>query len=306
MKAPETFRPLNSSSSMCYLWSQKGLKSLMWCWQLSRSPSRCWWSVWSRARSLQERTRRSWFGTWPTFWASAEGRTTTGPSAFGAWRDKKKKMIWHVGPAPLPLRNKSESTHSKSVAAFSSVTGVNETTFLLRPRTQAVSGALANTRSGRGARKRKWPSVSCLICQWHIYAAVVLSVKFSVSFSESHWIALTPNLVPKFLSKGEGAPPWRKKKKDNSEMEQKTSRTLSSKRATRTPTDDRVEAVPAGGGPAHWLCSQRCPSPQMNTVYGWSPLCSFHGIFHSCGETANETQYGELTCTLVYRCFNIV
>lgn len=49
-----------------------------------------------------------------------------------------------------------------------------------------------------------------------------------------------------------------------------------------------VEAVPAGDVPIRWLCSQRCPSPPMNTAYGWSLLCSFHGISHSCGETENE------------------
>lgn len=39
-------------------------------------------------------------------------------------------------------------TYSKSVISFSLVTGVNETTFLLRPMTHAVSGELANTRPG--------------------------------------------------------------------------------------------------------------------------------------------------------------
>ena len=40
----------------------------------------------------------------------------------------------------------SNVTHSKSVMAFSSVTGMKERTFLLRPITHAVFGALANTR----------------------------------------------------------------------------------------------------------------------------------------------------------------
>lgn len=56
----------------------------------------------------------------------------------------------------------------------------------------------------------------------------------------------------------------------------------------KTLRDACVEAVPAGGDPARWLCSRRCPSPPMNTACGWSLLCSFHGIFHSCGGTANE------------------
>lgn len=40
-------------------------------------------------------------------------------------------------------------TYSKSVAAFSSVTGMKEITFLWRPSTHAVSAELANTWSKR-------------------------------------------------------------------------------------------------------------------------------------------------------------
>lgn len=42
----------------------------------------------------------------------------------------------------------TDPTHSKSVIAFSSVTGMNEMTFLLKPSTHAVSDELANTWSG--------------------------------------------------------------------------------------------------------------------------------------------------------------
>lgn len=129
----------------------------MECYKLSRSQSRCWWYVWSRVRSLLERTHRSWFGTWPTFLASAEGRTTTGPLVFGAWQEKYTFWTalhkYNIGSTTTATHKKSESTYSKSVAAFSSVTGVNEMTFLLRPRTHAVSGELANTWPGRGTRK---------------------------------------------------------------------------------------------------------------------------------------------------------
>lgn len=48
------------------------------------------------------------------------------------------------------------TAYSKSVIAFRSVTGMNETTFLLRPRTHAVSGEFANTRpEGRKKSVRK-------------------------------------------------------------------------------------------------------------------------------------------------------
>lgn len=42
------------------------------------------------------------------------------------------------------------TAYSKSVTAFSSVTGLNEMIFLLRPITHAVSGELANTRPDGG------------------------------------------------------------------------------------------------------------------------------------------------------------
>lgn len=87
-------------------------------------------------------------------------------------------------------------------------------TFLLRPRTHAVSGELANTWSGRG-EKKALASVSCspaLVFASATYVRkAVPSLKFSVTLVESHWMALTPNLVPKFLSKGEGAPPCSEK-----------------------------------------------------------------------------------------------
>lgn len=41
-----------------------------------------------------------------------------------------------------------------------------------------------------------------------LYTAIPPCLKFSFSFSEIHWIALTPSFVPKFRSKGDGAPPW--------------------------------------------------------------------------------------------------
>lgn len=47
----------------------------------------------------------------------------------------------------LLFEKNGEFAYSKSVSAFSSVTGTNEMTFLLRPSTHAVSGELANTRS---------------------------------------------------------------------------------------------------------------------------------------------------------------
>lgn len=96
--------------------------------------------------------------------------------------------------------------------AFRSVTGMNETTFLFRPSTHAVSGELANTRPGG-----KWwyhhQTSACFTSVWFSTflfweCRVTLPCrKFSVNFSEIHWVAFTPNLVPKFLSKGEGAPP---------------------------------------------------------------------------------------------------
>lgn len=45
-------------------------------------------------------------------------------------------------------RPKTNFTYSKSVTAFSSVTGMNEMTFLLKPSMHAVSCELANTWSG--------------------------------------------------------------------------------------------------------------------------------------------------------------
>lgn len=51
-----------------------------------------------------------------------------------------------------------EFAYSKSVTSFSSVTGMKEMTFLLRPSTHAVSGELANTRSGR---KKAVESLHC-------------------------------------------------------------------------------------------------------------------------------------------------
>lgn len=90
--------------------------------------------------------------------------------------------------------------------AFRSVTGMNETTFLLRPSTHAVSGEFANTRPEGRKKTLSSANLRCLI---RVYDKSVGQpcLKFSFSCSEIHCEAFTPNLVPKFLSKGVGAPP---------------------------------------------------------------------------------------------------
>ena len=106
-----------------------------------------------------------------------------------------------------------EFTYSKSVTAFSSATGVNLMTFLFSPSTHAVSGELVNTRPG-GENGTIVTSLLFDLGFWAVYsykiwlhARTLPCRKFSVNLSEIHWTTLTPNLVPKFLSKGEGAPP---------------------------------------------------------------------------------------------------
>lgn len=256
-------------------------------YKLSRSQSRCWWNVWSRVRSLLERTHRSWFGTWPTFLASAEGRTTTGPLAFGAWWEKYTfwTALHKYNICSTTTHKKSESTYSKSVAAFSSVTGVNEMTFLLRPRTHAVSGELANTWSGRGTRKCWRQSAAARGLVFFVSHIFAQSRTISEIFSQFLGEPLDgphAQLGAEVSVEGRRRPSLQRK--DNSWMNEiKICCVL-----WWTHKDACVEAVPAGDVPTRWLCSQRCPSPPMNTAYGWSLLCSFHGISHSCGETENE------------------
>lgn len=101
------------------------------------------------------------------------------------------------------------SAYSKSVTAFSSETGVNEMTFLWRPSTHAVSGELANTRPS-GRRLKHY--ICIVVYLWRKLRArydfrTAPPLKVSVNRAEIHWMALTPILVPKFLSKGEGDPP---------------------------------------------------------------------------------------------------
>lgn len=93
---------------------------------------------------------------------------------------------------------------------------------------------------------------------WLMFQTGVLPcLKHSVNFSVIHWAALTPNLVPKFLSKGDGDPPYSTKK---DEWVCHPSRSQAAK----------VLKVPAAGVPTHWSCSQRHPSPLPNTADRWN------------------------------------
>jgi len=183
-----------------------------------------------------------------------------------------------------------DTAYSKSVTAFSSVTGLKEMTFLLRPSTHAVPGELANTRPG-GETETIIHALSITLL-WFIDIDVDIKRelpwrKFSVSLSEIHWIALTPNLVPKFLSKGEGAPPWSTHTHTHTGN---TSIILSLQFMSVTCkatviehiSDSHGGPVPAEGAPARWPCSRRRPSPRTSTACGWNLSCSIRGIFHSC------------------------
>lgn len=147
----------------------------------------------------------------------SNGRSLNHHWTFGIRCLKKPPGIIHILLIPINNDNNRhmsfdktcEFAYSKSVTSLSSVTGLNAMTFLLRPSTHAVSGELANTRSGG---KRTVSSKHCCRFLSDLSTTALCNhslpcLKFSVSLSEIHWIALTPNLVPKFLSKGEGAPP---------------------------------------------------------------------------------------------------
>lgn len=132
---------------------------------------------------------------------------------FTAW------SIMTIGSAPVPPEKKSP--YSKSVAAFSSVTGVNETTFLLRPRTHAVSGELANTWSGR-AGARKLSSVSCssglvVLSVTHLWQSRTFSVIF-IQFLREPLDGPHSQLGAKVSVKGRRRPSLQPK--DNNSMEE--------------------------------------------------------------------------------------
>lgn len=65
-------------------------------------------------------------------------------------------------------RPKTDFTYSKSVTAFSSVTGMNEMTFLLKPSMHAVSGELANTWSG--GVEEAYMRLRCGLCLFSVGA----------------------------------------------------------------------------------------------------------------------------------------
>lgn len=108
------------------------------------------------------------------------------------------------------------NTHSKSVCCFSSITGLNVNALPFRPNKHAVSGELANTTPDREDRLVSVVEILCELQYIYLkeFQIIVLPcLKVFDIFSVSHCTALTPIFVPKFLSKGEGAPPLKKKEK---------------------------------------------------------------------------------------------